>query len=80
DQVISVGFRTGDDKPPRRTSAVNQLLGAEARPSPQVGEVTLHGARTDAHELGRAGTRPSCQAPTGGEPLDRVARLAAIRQ
>jgi len=35
-----------------QTSAVDQLLGGEARARPQVGEVALHDAWTDAHETG----------------------------
>ena len=48
----SSGLQGRDDEPARGAPRVDQLLGREARPRPQVGEVTLHGARTDAHELG----------------------------
>ena len=52
--VISIGFQARDNKPPLRTSAVDQLLRAEARSRPQIGKVTLDRARTNAKAGGRA--------------------------
>ena len=42
-----------NDEPAARPAGVDQLFRREAGPRTQVGEVTLHSARPDAHELGR---------------------------
>ena len=40
------------DQPPLGPSSIDQLLGGKTRPRTEVGEVALHRARPDAHELG----------------------------
>jgi hypothetical protein len=45
-------LKARDNEPSLGSSAVDQLLRDKARPRATVGEVTLHGARPDAHELG----------------------------
>lgn len=45
-------FQARDDEPTGCSSGVDQLLGGQARPRPQVSEVPFHGAGPDAHELG----------------------------
>jgi hypothetical protein len=47
------GLQTRDNEPPGRSPHIDQLLGGKPRPRTQVGEVTFHRARTNAHELGR---------------------------
>ena len=47
------GLRTRGDKSPSGSSRVDKLLGGKTRPRTQVGEVTFHGARPNAHEFGR---------------------------
>ena len=47
-----MGFQTRYEEPSGSSSGVDELLGGKTRPRTQVGEVTLHGARPDAHELG----------------------------
>ena len=42
-------LQTRDHEPTLSPSGVDQLLGREARPRPQVGEVPLDGAGADAH-------------------------------
>jgi len=46
-------------QPPLRPPLVDQLLGGQARPCAQVGEVALRRARPDAHELGGVLARPA---------------------
>jgi hypothetical protein len=53
-----MGFEARDPQAPFGSSGVDQLLGSEARPRTQVGEMTLHGARSDAHKVGSVRDRP----------------------
>ena len=50
-RVRTFGLETWDNEPPGCPTGVDQLLGREPRSRTQVGEVTLHGARPDAHEI-----------------------------
>jgi hypothetical protein len=52
-----------DQQPAGGSSRVDQLLGGQARPRTQVGEVTLRSARSDVHARGRIRT------PVEGVPL-----------
>jgi hypothetical protein len=44
-------LKARDNEPTRRPSGVDQLLGGETRSRSQVGEVALHRARSDSHEV-----------------------------
>jgi len=68
----SARLQARHDEPSLGASAVDQLLGRKPRPRTEVGEVTLHGARPDAHELGRLLDRPA-GGDVGGEDI-RLAR------
>ena len=51
--VRSAGLQTRDNEATRCPPCVDKLLGRQARPCPQVSEVTFHGARPNAYEHGR---------------------------
>ena len=70
-----------DDEPSLRTSAVDQLLGREAGPCPQVGEVAFGGARADADARHVVGNR-SAGHDEGGEHVQLAPGLpiAAARR
>lgn len=51
-RITTPASKLGTNQPTDRSSAVDQPFGAEARPFSQVSEVTLDGARANAHELG----------------------------
>ncbi len=48
----SARFQGGDEEPASGTSSVDQLLEGQTRSRPKVTEMTLDGARPDAHQLG----------------------------
>ena len=52
------GSRLGTTNHPSARPRIDQLLGGETRPRTQVGEVTLHGARPNAHESAAPETDP----------------------
>jgi hypothetical protein len=68
-----MGLQARHDEASASPSGVDQLLGREARSRPQVGEVTLHGARPNAHELGRVLDRPA-GGDVGGEDVHLALR------
>ena len=51
--VRSAGLQTRDDQPAGSASCVDQLLRRKTRPCPQVRQVALRGARSDANASGR---------------------------
>ena len=61
-----MGLQARDHEPPSSSPGIDQLLGGQARPRTQVGEVALHGAGADAHELGRARQQPAWEEQLGG--------------
>jgi len=71
----SSGLQGRDDEPARGAPRVDQLLGREAGPSTQVGEVALHRARSDAYELGGVLDRPA-----GGDVGSKDVHLALRRR
>jgi hypothetical protein len=73
-----VGLQAGNEKPPLRSTPVDQLLGCQARPGTEVCQVTLHGAWPDPPEFGRSLNRPAAR-DEGREDLD-LARRSAPRQ
>jgi hypothetical protein len=62
------GVQTRDNEPTAGGTDVDQLLGGEARLRPQVSEVALRGARSDAHELSRTRHRAASR-DVGGEDV-----------
>jgi hypothetical protein len=54
-----MGLKARDDEPIGCPSRVDQLLGGKTRPRTQVGEVTLRGARPNAHKLRGVLDRPT---------------------
>jgi hypothetical protein len=75
----SVGLQTRDIEPATSAPGVDQLLGRQARPRAQVGEVTLHGAGSDAHALGCSLDRPA-RGDIGGEDVHLALCLRRTRR
>ena len=61
-------LQTRNDEPSGSSSCVDQLFGRKTRPRPQVGEVTLYGARSNAQERGRI-QNGSASGNVGGEDV-----------
>ena len=61
-------LKARDDESPGSSSGVDQLLGGQARPRSQVGQVALDGARSDADEFRRVRDR-SASGNVGGEDV-----------
>ena len=66
-------LKTWYDEPTSGPSGVDQLLGGEARPRTQVGEVALRGTRPNAHELGGV-LDGSASSDVGGEHVHLALR------
>jgi hypothetical protein len=64
-----VGLETRDNEPTLGPSTVDQLLGREAYPRTQVGQVSFHRTRPNAHEVGCVSDGSACL-NEGGEDLD----------
>jgi hypothetical protein len=72
--TVNAGLEGWHGKPALRPAPIDQLHRREARSRTQVGEVALHRARPDAHELGGV-----LDGPTGSDEGREDVHLAERR-